>query len=290
MRRYFTSYAIWEGNSRADKDKAGDPPARPDLEAMADKYGFEVIEIGPIDAESVDPSNEDLPIARSFGLGPGRGQRGFPFRYEMFGILQQNRPGQPLFAPLRTIDEETRRIYITWKVAETEPITPELDEVRDEVIDYVRQQEAIQLATAEAERLVNQINDSDATLESVVPEDRKENHYYTGLGPFSYLRTVGQFQLSIGNVPELDSVGEDFMKAVFSSEVGQANFATNNPKRAVYVVVPTRFDPTLDELKRQFREPFNRQRAAMVASGTNEIQAGFQRNVESETGLEELFE
>ena len=47
------------------------------------------------------------------------------------------------------------------------------------------------------------------------------------LGPFTWMNSFGFAGATIGNVPELDSVGNDFMKAVFESEPGKLQVATN---------------------------------------------------------------
>lgn len=284
MRRYFTSYAIWEGTAKGDPAKAGDPPSQPDLKALAEKLDFEFVEIGPHDEITIG----DEAIADSFANGGPNRARGFAFRYEMFGIPSQDRPGLPLFAPLRSVDDQTGVYYVSWKIDETEAYTPELDEVRDDVIRYIRRQEAKELAKEAAEKMVQQLNQTDADLKSLVPEDRTAN-YYEGLGPFTHLQIVGQFRVARSNVPELDSIGEEFMNAVFSTDVDAASMAINQPERAVYVIVPTAFDPATDDLKEQFRQPFNRQMASLIASGTSEIQDGFVKNIEAKTGLEELF-
>jgi hypothetical protein len=277
MRLYGNKLALHESN--VSIGQTGEPPARPDLQALAEKYGFTLQSIGPYDQVSIS----DEPIANSFDVGSQFGQRGPNFVISMYGFDngQTQLPPRVMFSPLRTADDPAGKIYVSWKVAETQAYTPSLDEVRDEVIIAVRTKEARELARAAAEKLAAEA--AGKPLADVLAEDQKDD-LKSDLGPFSWMDSFGFSGASIGNVPELDSVGEEFMNKVFTTEVGQHAVAMNQPGRVVYVVTPTQFTPSIDELREQFKQPTNRMMAMFIGNDAGPIISGFFDSVDKKVG------
>ena len=179
----------------------------------------------------------------------------------MFGVSRNQRatPKQQLFFPLKTADMTTGRVYVSWKTAENEAYTPTLDEVRDEVVQAIRMEEAREIARLEAVRLADEANEGKDLL-TLIPEEKKSN-LIEGLGPFSWMNSFGFGGAFLGNIPELDSVGEEFMAETFRTKEGQYGVAANLPERVVYVIEPTGFQPSLEELKRRFKQPRERMMA-----------------------------
>lgn len=284
MRNYFSQKAIHESNLTVGQPS--EEPARPKLEAMAQELNLSYESIGPHTAQSIS----DEPISTSFEVGSQFGRRGPSFTIMMYGFNngQNELAPQPLFAAVRTADDQRGKIYITWKTEETEAYTPNLDQVRDEVIMAIRMEEARDLAEAEAEKIAAKVKDGE-DLATLVPDSKKDN-VKAGLGPFTWMNSFGMQGASIGNVKELDSVGNDFMKATFQTEVGKASVGSNNPQRVFYVVQPTKFDPPVDELQEQFKQPINRMMARMVATDVNEVLQGYYQSVDDEVGFESFTE
>ncbi len=282
MKLYFNKKAIHDSN--VSIGQGGEPPVKPDLAALAKKLGLEHQKsIGPYTQVTIN----DEPIAESFEVGSQLMQRGPGFGLMMFGFDNgrgQQIPRQQLFSPLRTADDQTGKIYVSWKIEEKEAHTPTLDEVRDEVILAIRTQEARKLALEAAQQLAEKAADG-TPLADLVPEDKKEN-LQEGLGPFSWLDSFGFQGATIGNVPQLDSVGTKFMKTVFESEVGSYGVAMNQPERVVYVVKPSKFEPSMDELQQRFKQPTNRMMALIVGGGdTDSIIQGFYESMDERTGF-----
>lgn len=247
MRDHFTEVAIAGPNVERR-------PAQPDLAALAEQRGLSYTETGMVDARQI----QEFPIARSFGAGAGM-QRGNPFLQTMF----IERP--PLLSPVRTLDPQADRTYVSWKVQEREASIPTLEEVRDEVILAIRTAEARRLARAEAERLAAQFNKSTQPAGELIPEDRA-SQFFESLGPFSWMNSFGfGMQAFMGNVPELDQVGEAFMRQVFTSEQGHWGAAPNAPETVYYVVRPTEFSPSTDELYQRFAQLIQRLQASTLA-------------------------
>lgn len=285
MQLYGNKLAIHESN--VSIGQGGEPPALPDLKAMAEKHGFTFESIGPYDSVTI----ADEPIAESFEVGSQFGRRGPGFSVMMFGFNngRNQLPPQQLFSPLRTADDPAGKIYVSWKIAETEAYTPTLDEVRDEVVMAIRMKEARELAKAHADELAKQAAASDKPLKDLIPEDKQDN-LKSDLGPFSWMDSFGFQGASIGNVPQLDSVGSEFMKAVFTTDLNEYAAALNEPGRVVYVVQPTEFTPSVDELRQQFKQPTNRMMATFVGNDAGAIINGFYEAIDEQTGYKSFLE
>ena len=274
MKDYFMDSTIYSG------EKKGDPPARPDLKDVAKTLGMEYQSFGPLDIVSI--ANE--PIAQSSELGT-RFQRGPDFTTMMFGNPQMGIPKQQLLFPLQTVDDVKKTTYVSWKTEEVEGSIPTLDEVRDEVIMAIRRAEALKLATEAAEAIAAKA-DKGTPLADLVPEDKKK-WYHEGVNPFSWMNSQGFQGATIGNVPELNSVGDKFMKAVFSGEVGKHSVGANLPEDTVYVVSVKSMQPNIEDLRDIFKQPQERIMGFALGSGqARKIMSGFYRTVDERTGFQ----
>lgn len=284
MQEYLTDVAIHQSNLAAGTP--GDPPQPPDLEQLAAANGFEYQKLGPHDRVSIAVD----PIATSMDPETPFGGRGPNFTQMMYGFNQFQGEMEPRekFSPLITADLLAGNTYVSWKIDDREAHTPPLAEVREEVIRYIRMKQARMFAAAEAESIASRASQDGNALPELVPEGETEN-YYAGLGPFKWLDSMG-FGVTIGNVPELDSVGEEFMEAVFQTEVDDYAVAPNRPQRVYYVVRPTKFEPSLDALRQQFREPINRRQLAAVNAGAGEVINDFFESVDQRSGYTSMFE
>jgi hypothetical protein len=284
MKSYFSQLAIHQSNLSIGQ--ASDEPKRPNLKALASELGLTFESIGPHSISSIQKE----PIASSFEVGSQFGRRGPGFTIMMYGYSngQNTINPQPPFAAVRTADDQQGKIYVSWKTQETEAKTPSLDEVREDVIMAIRMQEARELAKAAAEKIADAANES-GDLSAAVPEDKKSN-FYEGLGPFTWMNSFGFSGATIGNVPELDSVGADFMEATFTTEVGKVAVAPNQPERVFYVIAPTKFEPTIEELQEQFKQPVNRMMARMVSTDINEVLSDYYDSVDEKAGFESFVD
>ena len=138
----------------------------------------------------------------------------------------------------------------------------------------------------EAKRIAAEAAKEGKSLADVVPADRKDN-FKAGVGPFSWLTMVGRQGFTIGNVLQLDSVGEQFMKAVFDTKVDELAVAMNQPERVAYVIQPRGFQPTMEALQQQYSVEFFRMMASQVAaSDGSKILQGFYESLDERTGFE----
>ncbi|MEM1227961.1 MAG: hypothetical protein AAGJ40_19910 [Planctomycetota bacterium] len=284
MRRYFSELSIYESNFSVGVATEADAPKRPDLAALAESLGLSHGTTEMVNRVSVG----DTEPGSSFGLGSNFNQRGAPFVSMLFGAQMQDGsiiPAQPVFAPVQTVDLEAAKSFVTWKTEDVESFIPTLDQVRDEVILAIRTRQARDLARAEAAKMAGSVN-SGESLEALVPEG-KEPNWFPDLGPFTWLDQVGFMQTTIGNVPQLDSVGEEFMTSVFSTPIGEAAVAANGPQSVIYVVTPTELQPDVEQLQDQFKQPQQRFMALLLGSqDARELMNGFFKAVDERTGFE----
>ncbi|TWU26246.1 hypothetical protein Pla52o_00990 [Novipirellula galeiformis] len=279
MRRYFNQHAIHSSDKRNGLEVEELAPF--DLKKLGESFGFRYQKIG----SNTEFSIEAEPIAQSLEVGSQQLSRGPSFTSFMYGGQTQMGPvpRQLLYSPLRTVDDRGGKTYISWKTGEQKAYTPKLEEVRDEVIAAIRFREARKLALEAAVELADKANKDGLELSELVPAENKDD-VQSGLGPFSWMDSFGFQGASIGNVPELNSVGQEFMKAVFTSEVGEYAVAMNLPESVVYVAKPTNFQPSMDDLKALFQNPRERMMAMLAGGGsTNEVVQGFYEAVDKRT-------
>lgn len=285
MRRYFSELAVHESNVSVGVQTEADAPARLDLKKMATELGLQYGKtdelVNRISVEKIAPGN-------SFGLGSGLNRRGAPYSAMMFGAPMQDgtvlQP-QPVFSPLRSVDLEAGVTYISWKTKDIPTYIPKLEEARDEVVQFIRMGEARELAKAAAEKIAASLKGDGKKLADVIPADKKGN-LIEKVGPFSWLEQVGFMQTVPAEVPELDAVGDAFMRAVFTTEVGQYAVAPNDPQSVYYVVTPTEFQPDEERLREQFRQPQQRFMAQLLGSeDARNLIRGYLQSVDTRTGF-----
>ncbi len=272
MRTYFNARAINSNNP----DKI---PARPDLKALGEKLGMQFVRTGLVNAAEL----RAFPIIQSINpnsMSMGMGTRGEDYLQMMY----INRP--QLFTGQRSFDIQNGRFFISWKVSEKDASIPTLAEARDEVILAIRMDAARKLAAAEAEKLAAQFNGSDKPVRELVG-DAKAALLFESLGPFSWMNSLGfGMQAYMGNVEELDNIGEQFMRQVFATEAGTWTVAPNAPENVFYVVRPVDFTPEMEELQTQFAEILQRFQANQLAvQEVIRVRDGFYESLRKKTGF-----
>ncbi|MEM6689170.1 MAG: hypothetical protein AAF664_07065 [Planctomycetota bacterium] len=254
-----------------------------DLKALADELGlkYQITEM---------LTRFDLPenLQQSYEVIDENARLGLPFDILMFGTPTPQEQFQPKAEtqPIQTLNRDTEETFVAWKTEQKDAYIPELDEVRDEVLEYLKLQEAQELAMAEAENIARMAADQNKSLEELIPEDRRDN-LLTGLGPVTAINMVGMQQFVTGNVRELDAVGTDFMNALFATPEGGYGVAPNDPRRVFYVVHPTSFSPSIDDLREQFKQPIGRLMARVPGFDLRGIMNDYYESVTDSAGFEE---
>ncbi|QDV54722.1 hypothetical protein Mal33_06820 [Rosistilla oblonga] len=267
MKRYFGVRMLWQGDKEQGKD-VGDPPAF-SLKELGEALGLQYGVTGMQDPISV----ADQPIASSQTQGMGFGGG------DSFASLIYNNQF-PDYTPKRTDSNPPGSAFVFWKTEQREPFTPEFEEIEGEVKDALRLQKARELAKEEAEALATKLNNANAeSITTEIPE-AKQTLVISDVGPFTAMQGFGL------SVPDLDRVGPDFMKAVFSTSEKAFGSAANQPENTFYVFQVKSTSPDLEKLREDFMEPAQRMRLRQFAN----FQAGqlfrdWYASLESEMGV-----
>lgn len=264
MRDYFTELAVWESDQDSEK------PAAPDLKKLAAELGLRYETTGmttPLDV---------------FDTTFGRAQTGMGGTGGNIVSAFYN-DSRPVYSAVRAENRAAADgpvSYSAWKTEAREGYVPKLEEVRDEVIAAAKLQSARELAKAKAKELAEQANASpDKPLAEIVPETRR-TLVFEDLGPFPWMMSFGfQFGPIMGNVQELDNVGEEFMRTVFTGPVGEYRVASNVPESVYYVVKATEISPSAEELQTRFMQA--NQRALADPLSIDDIRTIRQSSAES---------
>ena len=291
MQDYFRQHTKYETTVQIKGDEGREPPAKPNLEELAEELGLIHEVIGPYSVSTISETTSGgefvEPIAGSVSMDSiqmGQSTNFVQLAYSPANAQSQD-PSVGLFTPISTLSPNPglMRQYLTWKVEEVAAYTPTLEEVKDEVVMEIRLQEARKLAVQAAEAIAKQAEGKEAVeLKDLIPED-KQDLLKEGLGPFTWMTSFGMQGASIGVVPEVKAAGVDFMKAVFTNEAGTVSVATDQPGKMVYVIQSDSFQPGEDELHDQFKQPVNRFMSMMLGNNAGEIVGGYFENMDKKT-------
>ena len=128
-----------------------------------------------------------------------------------------------------------------------EPRIPTFDECRDQIISFWKQQQAFELAEAEAAQLVESMNDQRGkTLSEAYPERTAKT------GEFTWFSNVGR--PAISSVIGVENSGDDFMTTAFGLGKLEVGEAANSNRDTVYVVQRVSDEQSIDEIAMDYME------------------------------------
>ena len=243
LSRYFEDYQERKANELAGKKETTELK-RPDFNDLAEQLGLRAVNI---------PLTDQREMFNSHKIGRSRsteGLSGTPFLDLVFGdeTLLAFMPKQTL-ASSRLPGTETT--FVFWKTDEQESRVPPLTEIKEQVMDAWRQQEALDFAKQAAQELAEQGNNSQEPLSQI--ENQRE---VKQVGPFTWMTisnfTGGSPQMHLSRVPDLPDAGPEFLRDVFSLAVGEAGTAVNHQRNKVYAVQITEEVPDLETRRREF--------------------------------------
>lgn len=279
-----------EEEARA-KQEDRKPPAPPqfDLDALAQRLGLISRTLPSLPRWELDERE----------IGNSQDEDGQPLVTLAFDVYRE-------YQPFRTFDADNNQ-YLLWVTERIDETVPEFTDegVRERVLQAWKQKEARKLAEAEAERLAAEANTSGRRLTQLAADMPGAEAFETE--PFSWL-TYGEMDLGwiAGRPPEISPVtmrvkdpasglieerdaiqspGNEFMRAVFRLEEGQAGAAWNQPQRIVYVVRLLETQPPLEELRERFVDQDERTYALAGAWDQQELFRNWVENLREEVGL-----
>ncbi len=253
-------------------------PPQPDVMKLAAEHGLQGIQ-----SEFVTPSQ----AAAAGGIG-GSFQIAFS---ERFGVQQQPwidmilPPAAPRFRPVVTRDVAGVR-YLSWKAEDRPEFTPQLADIKADVVRVWKLMEARPLAQTRAQEIAASAKDK-TLAEAVTGRDGLEAK---SAGPFTWLtRGTAPFgsRPVLSNPAGIEMAGEAFMAAVFGLEPGGTTVAFNEPETICYAVRAVSFEPDEATLQTRFRDATldPRRLAALAESETREAFARWLDTIEKRQGV-----
>lgn len=239
--KYGESLALWQ----VAGDGAGPAPVAPDVATIAEKQGLaggtsELVNRSEAFATPGIGGSFELTMSRELGM---RQQRWLDLIFDR---------SAPLLRPIATRDIEGNR-YLSWKTEDQQQFVPSFPAARDDVVRAWGIVEARPLALAAAEQLAADVRAGTTSLADAAAA--RGGLEVVKVGPFTWLdRGTAPF----GSTPELSHPeglampGEEFMRAVFGLEPGQAAVAFNEPKTVCYVVQLVGLEPAEPQLRELF--------------------------------------
>ena len=233
-------------SARAEKQPEPEPPAElKDLQALAEPNGLKYHDTGDVSVWEL----RKLPVIQTVDANDEADPR--------LSLLELVLLRQKNYEPVVTRDLDGN-YYLAMKTLDTPGYIPELDEVRDQVVQAWKQQKASELALAKAKELAAQIEKDGVTLGDKFLNDPQVPVVVTD--PFSWL-TYGEISPTTGVVPfrlsdpkPVVAAGPDFMQAVSQLEEGNVGAALNHDHSIAYIVRVQQHLEDREALRRDFLE------------------------------------
>ncbi len=135
--------------------------------------------------------------------------------------------------------------FVLFAEDKRDPVIPEFSDAREEVVEYWKREKALKLATEAAAEAAKSINESGAKLAEEFPDQARNT------GGFSWHSQTSMYPNLQGDVRP----GEDFMKAAFALETGEASVAPDILRENVYVIQQVSGETrTNEQLEEEFFE------------------------------------
>jgi len=245
LTRYAEDLALWQARQAANVEA----PKPPDIDVIAQKQSLEAGRSKLVTAEQAVATGG---IGQSFEFIPDPGSR--------FGIRQPNWIdsifGQNTMSlrPVTSRDVAGNR-YLSWKTEDQAEFTPTFEAARAGVEYAWRVVEGRGIARAKAEAIAAQARSGKQSLEAALAG--RSDVKVAQAGPFTWM-TAGSAAAgvppSISQPAGVEMPGEEFMKAVFGLEPGEATVAFNEPRTVCYCIRLVSLEPPVSELRDRFLE------------------------------------
>jgi hypothetical protein len=147
-------------------------------------------------------------------------------------------------------DEQTT--FLAWITDKRDSEVPEFEDVRDEVLEYWKNIQAIDLAKRQAEKIKKQINGTEKTLLTEFPQKA------LATGGFTWISSIRQTPYTVSN-DKVEKPGEEFMKTAFNLNKLECGVAANADKSIIYVIQLIKdTQPFSSSVEEEFIELLNR--------------------------------
>ena len=205
---YFSELEIWES-----EDSAGTRPPVPDLEAIAKKYSLQLKQTGLVNQEEMKLD----PLGSIQDRDGALGDKIFYWARDL--KLFEATLAAPAFQP---------DFFAFWITENEEPHVAEFANCKEEVVEFWKKQQALELAKKEADSIRDKVNDDRKSKMSELYPDRA-----LPTGQFSWFDTMRGGFSTPGNV---EKPSDEFMKTAFSLVKLEAGVAPDLNRDTVYVI------------------------------------------------------
>lgn len=228
------------------------------LEKLADELGLEYFSTKAVDIFTAS----ELPIAQRL--------IGYNAIELMFDSSTAPYVPVDVFEYSMLAFDKNYRIGVVWATEVIDPVTPEFDAVKDDVLKRWKEVKARDIALEFGQKIAADTDASGKTLADTCKDMKNVNIVETE--PFKWIVETqsGRSQpgLRIGTVREkapdhlppgegssnkwIKTVGDSFMRAAYSLDVGKSGAAMNPPENDLYVIRVTESTPDSRELEKAF--------------------------------------
>lgn len=208
---YNQQLLLWDEGKNTDKPK----PAAPDFQAIADQNGLRLGETDLMDNEQL--RENELGKTMNFN------QRSVDLLADM---IFDRFNTTDVYSP--TTYNDGTKAFVYWPIEMRETEIPKLEDCKEEITNFYRQQKAFEKAKEAAAAIAAKAS-VDKKLTAIDPDKAAPT------GEFSWFQVRGRrtvFSQPIG----VELPGEEFMETAFSLKEGEAGVAANRRRDIIYVV------------------------------------------------------
>lgn len=242
----YTKYFSDRLDASAAEEPTPEPPAElKNLEQLAEKEQLTYEKTGELSLLDL----RDTPLGKTVVADETASQQ-IPLWYQ---VLREGEVED--FEPFVTYDSSGNR-YVVMRIKNTPRETPELDEVRDQVVRAWKMQKAADLALAEAEKLAKEAEEKGVPLAEFFSGNEEIEVVETD--PFSWLTfgmvspTTRTVEFRLGDAEPLEAAGPVFMEKVFNLKPRELGAVLNHDQTVAYIVRIVQHLSSKAELRQDF--------------------------------------
>ena len=241
LQTYQNQVLRWEMKRESNKADNTPKPDAPDFAAIAESNGLVFSETGlvdPFELRETEIGKVNFPIQVQSPNGP--------MRWDLQSISNRvflDYDRIDLLKPQEVTDMATANAYVFWMAEKMEVRIPDFADAKPAIEKYWKYQQAIELATAAAEKMAATAKNSNGKkLTELFPETAAPT------GEFTWFRPGRDSAAIFGTPFEIDQPGEEFMSTAFSLKEGETSVAANQSRDTVYVIQSLTAPTALSEL------------------------------------------
>ncbi len=242
MDRYYRRFVTWDMDK---KNKDRPQPEQPDIASVESPV--------PLSVQSMPMSSilecDAYELGQAYDLEFSQQSfRQIPFAQVAY------EDNMSLYQPMVFPSGEAPTKYVYWITSQEVPYTPELAEIRDEVVKAWKVREARALAIDAAEELAITARQKKSSLSDSLAAPGR-NFFQTGEITWMSTGSVGIASGAMPSPTEIPGVamaGDDFRETMFRLDEGEVAVSFDAPQTTVYVIRVISKTPTNDQVAQQF--------------------------------------